>query len=131
MSSQYNEVPDQFREITPHEYAVLISRKCINRTETRGMIHPDFKEQLTGTLIHFHDGTGIAATAVYTQTKAPDYKKGELSQYGYITRFWSFGCCHEYEEISWNDKVGKVRLSHDHMMKCNHCGRIEITNSSD
>ena len=86
----------------------------------------DFKDSpLDDVLIIFPDLTGVATSADYQ-----DVRPKELNGFDYITKFWMFGCDHQFHEVEWDPKFG-IQMRGLHLWKCKKCGRTEVYDSSD
>lgn len=126
----YNDFPPDWVEITPHEYAVRVHNTSVLKTEHRQMYTKEgrtngFKDcPVSGFLIIFQDLTGVATTADYQRVNDKLF-----GGYDYVTKFWSFGCNHQYHEVPWDDKYG-IRYNCMHLWRCTKCGQAQVIDSS-
>jgi len=123
----YNVFPPGWTEITPKDYAVKLHANRIVATDHRQMYtRNDFKESpLDAVLIIFPDLTGVATSAEYRNVR-PQEQNG----FDYVTKFWMFGCDHQFKETTWDPKFG-IQLRGLHHWQCQTCGRSEVWDSSD
>lgn len=122
----FNDFPPQWREIDPNEFGQKMNHYSFIKSEYRQMHLKgnDYIPALQATLFFFHDNTGIAVS------KESIKEKGKYN-YKQISRFFAFGCDHDYQEIPWNREQFGPQYKGLHAMKCSKCGMLKSVDSSD
>lgn len=134
-----NTAPVGFRPCTPDEFAkrytrwssrVQVKFQQLLYTSTNMLLTEAFPDAslppwvISTTMYRFPDGTGVGISY--------DYANGDLdSPRGF---FWLFGCDHHYREAT-NEEVSARRAwtlgPYTHYYICEHCGHLDIVDSSD
>ncbi len=122
----YNEIPENFRPISPDKFASIMMFYPDIHTEYRQLIGlKDIPYATSAKLWFFHDGTGIALTEECIKNDK------DFPMYKYVAGFYAFGCDHEYEPIAWDSETMGPQYRCTHASKCKKCGRVWIVDSSD
>ena len=124
---KFNDFPPGWREITPEEFAITCVKNRISHTQFRSMRDHTkgfTTELLDGQLFIFPDLTGVAVTSEY------QYQGPHFTDYVYATKFWAFGCNHQFKEVAWDQKYG-TQFQGLHLWQCKQCGEQQVVDSSD
>lgn len=121
--SQYNEIPENFREISANEFARKMLHYSSVKNEGR-QLHGLHEYVTNAHLWFYHDGTGIAIT--YENIKTDTYPF-----YENVAKFYAFGCDHQYKRIPWDRETMGPQFNCNNAYQCIKCGYIQILDSSD
>lgn len=121
----FNDFPPQWREISVKEYAYKVECNTILKVERRQIVDRAHRSiaPLSVTLLIFQDGTGVASSSVY------EHIGSGIFDYDHVSKFYAFGCPHEWKEISWNRRYG-TQFNGLHLWKCIHCNKEWVVDSS-